>query len=67
MFNNADSPEHDGHMTSSSGPLRATSVEPRDSAPSSPMPPTPPAPDLGPLPPNWEMAYTEDGTPYFIE
>ena len=25
------------------------------------------APDLGPLPSNWEMAYTEDGTPYFIE
>ena len=22
---------------------------------------------LGPLPSNWEMAYTEDGTPYFIE
>lgn len=23
--------------------------------------------NLGPLPSNWEMAYTEDGTPYFIE
>ena len=23
--------------------------------------------NLGPLPPNWEMAYTEDGTAYFIE
>ena len=22
---------------------------------------------LGPLPPNWEMSFTEDGTPYFIE
>ncbi|XP_069101308.1 membrane-associated guanylate kinase, WW and PDZ domain-containing protein 1-like isoform X8 [Argopecten irradians] len=23
--------------------------------------------DLGPLPPNWEMAYTEEGHPYFID
>ena len=23
--------------------------------------------NLGPLPAKWEMAYTEDGTPYFIE
>lgn len=23
--------------------------------------------DLGPLPENWEKAYTEDGEPYFIE
>lgn len=23
--------------------------------------------NLGPLPPNWEMAYTDDGHPYFIE
>ncbi|XP_052067223.1 membrane-associated guanylate kinase, WW and PDZ domain-containing protein 2-like isoform X2 [Mytilus californianus] len=23
--------------------------------------------DLGPLPPNWEMAYTDDGHPYFID
>lgn len=23
--------------------------------------------NLGPLPPNWEMAFTEDGVPYFIE
>ena len=23
--------------------------------------------DLGALPSNWEMAYTDDGTPYFIE
>ncbi|KAK2177076.1 hypothetical protein NP493_619g01026 [Ridgeia piscesae] len=22
---------------------------------------------LGPLPPNWEMAFTDDGTPYFID
>ncbi|CAH1783197.1 unnamed protein product [Owenia fusiformis] len=22
---------------------------------------------LGPLPPNWEMSYTDDGTPYFID
>ena len=25
------------------------------------------ASNLGPLPPNWEMAYTDDGHPYFIE
>ena len=25
------------------------------------------ASNLGPLPPNWEMAFTEDGHPYFIE
>ena len=23
--------------------------------------------NLGPLPPNWEMAFTDDGQPYFIE
>ena len=23
--------------------------------------------NLGPLPDNWEMAYTDDGHPYFIE
>lgn len=23
--------------------------------------------NLGPLPPNWEMAYTDEGHPYFIE
>ena len=28
---------------------------------------TPASPSLGLLPSNWEMAYTEDGTPYFIE
>ncbi|XP_074645982.1 membrane-associated guanylate kinase, WW and PDZ domain-containing protein 1-like [Tubulanus polymorphus] len=25
------------------------------------------SPDLGPLPDNWEMAFTEDGHPYFID
>jgi hypothetical protein len=25
------------------------------------------ASNLGPLPRNWEMAYTDDGHPYFIE
>ena len=25
------------------------------------------ASNLGPLPDNWEMAYTDDGHPYFIE
>jgi hypothetical protein len=27
----------------------------------------PPDGDLGPLPPNWEQAYTDKGEPYFIE
>lgn len=38
-----------------------------------PSPPTtggrkdPDSDSLGPLPSNWEMAFTDDGTPYFIE
>ena len=37
-------------------PPRGKSLERSDSSES-----------LGPLPPNWEMAFTEEGHPYFIE
>ena len=30
-------------------------------------PDSPTTGELGPLPPNWEKAYTENGEPYYIE
>lgn len=71
-----ESSEHEDKSTDASGdsttqnePATITSME--VSKEEGEPPRSPPKPDendeLGPLPDNWEMAYTEKGEVYFIE
>ncbi|KAL4660309.1 membrane-associated guanylate kinase, WW and PDZ domain-containing protein 2-like [Arapaima gigas] len=71
--------EHEDKSTDASGetppdhcPTATPSITPTDAHMKDGQPPTsPPKPkendDLGPLPENWEMAYTEKGEVYFID
>lgn len=75
-FSAADSGEQDEHNTKS---LRETDPPPVNSGSGGSVPTTEPSQklpqylppcaeeNLGPLPENWEMAYTENGEVYFIE
>lgn len=69
-----ESSEHEDKSTDASGEMPTTC--PSDTPTDAPKeeneaPKSPPKPDendeLGPLPDNWEMAYTEKGEVYFIE
>ncbi|KAF2361077.1 PDZ domain [Trinorchestia longiramus] len=69
----SDPRDHAGYPPSSEGQFMMNSDP---SMPPSAMHPTsqveegnsgPPDGDLGPLPPNWEQAFTEKGEPYFID
>ncbi|XP_066543254.1 membrane-associated guanylate kinase, WW and PDZ domain-containing protein 2a isoform X2 [Amia ocellicauda] len=72
-----ESSEHEDKSTDASGemppqPYTAPTYSPAEGAPEEEEPPKPPIkPDendeLGPLPDNWEMAYTEKGEVYFID
>ncbi|KAM6986826.1 membrane-associated guanylate kinase, WW and PDZ domain-containing protein 2a isoform 2-T2 [Aplochiton taeniatus] len=70
-----ESSEHEDKSTDASGdippqicPAEAPVQGPKEEGESPKMPPKPEEnDDLGPLPDNWEMAYTEKGEVYFID
>lgn len=56
-------------MAAQSNPAEVPSEAPREDglSPQIAAPPPEEGEELGPLPDNWEMAYTEKGEVYFIE
>lgn len=76
MLSPADSSEHDEHISTHPPPREkapsysvnnaAVSITENSQQPHPHLHP-PEEDELGPLPENWEMAYTENGEVYFIE